>query len=265
MSALKRNCVHVTGHGERTIVFGHGFGSDQTGWRRVLPRFEDRYAVVTYDVTGLGRSERAAYDPARYDSLNQHASDLLQICDELRLSRVSYVGHSAGGMIGALAAIREPERFEKLALIGASPHYIDEPDYTGGLKRAQVERVVEAISEDYRSWYTSMLPSASQNEPGSSLVRELEQSFGLVAADVAAHFLSVIFWSDHRADLPKVTTETLVLQAALDPWVPPLVGRYIAEHVQNGTCKLLRARGGHYPHMGEPQQVAEALASFLAQ
>ena len=75
-SALRRNCVMVTGSGKRTIVFGHGFGSDQTGWRRVIPRFEDAYTVVRYDLTGLGNSDKSAYDPRRYDSFEGHAEDL---------------------------------------------------------------------------------------------------------------------------------------------------------------------------------------------
>jgi pimeloyl-ACP methyl ester carboxylesterase len=34
-----------------------------------------------------------------------------------------YVGASVGGMIGALAAIQQPELFDRLVMLGASPRY----------------------------------------------------------------------------------------------------------------------------------------------
>jgi pimeloyl-ACP methyl ester carboxylesterase len=42
------------------------------------------------------------------------------------------LAHSVIAMIGVLAAIREPERFEKLILVGPSPRYVDDGDYVGG-------------------------------------------------------------------------------------------------------------------------------------
>jgi sigma-B regulation protein RsbQ len=43
MDVLWRNNVKVSGTGERTLVFLHGFGCDQHMWRLVAPAFEDRY------------------------------------------------------------------------------------------------------------------------------------------------------------------------------------------------------------------------------
>lgn len=262
-SALKRNSVMVTGAGKRAIVFGHGFGSDQTGWRRVIPRFEDSFSVIRYDLTGLGHSDKTAYEPQRYASFEQHAADLLEIIAELGHERVCYTGHSASGMIGLLAATKEPARFEKIAVVGASPRYMNDGSYVGGLEPAQVDAVTRAIGDDYHAWHTTMLPMAANLPARSSVVTELNETFSAVEANIAAHFLRVIFHADYRHVLSEVETETLVLQPTIDPFVPPEVGQYIASHVQRGRLQMLQARGGHYPHMGEPQVVAAALASFF--
>src|SRR4051794_33972067 len=114
------------------MVFAHGFGCDQHMWRLVTPAFEERYRVVLFDHVGSGGSDLSAYDPARYASLQGYAADVLDICHALDLNDVVFVGHSVSAMIGALAAIEEPDRFAKLVFVGPSPRYVDDGDYVGG-------------------------------------------------------------------------------------------------------------------------------------
>src|SRR5512133_798565 len=106
--AIARNNVHVNGSGDRAMLFAHGFGCDQNMWRFVAPAFEADYQVVLFDHVGAGRSDATAWRPGRYDSLRGYANDVLEICRELALERVIFVGHSVSSMIGVLAALAEP-------------------------------------------------------------------------------------------------------------------------------------------------------------
>ncbi len=54
MDVLARNNVHVSGRGERAMMFAHGFGCDQNMWRFVAPEFEDDFKVVLFDHVGAG-------------------------------------------------------------------------------------------------------------------------------------------------------------------------------------------------------------------
>ncbi|HAK93344.1 MAG TPA: alpha/beta hydrolase, partial [Massilia timonae] len=132
MSVKTRNNVHVTGQGAATMVFAHGFGCDQTMWRFLAPCYQDRFRVITYDLTGSGGSDLAAYDRARYASLHGHADDLLEVVEEFATGPVVVVGHSVSAMIGMLATIAAPGRFAAQAMIGPSPCYINDGDYVGG-------------------------------------------------------------------------------------------------------------------------------------
>src|SRR5215210_1459971 len=92
---LQRHAVQVRGDPSgQPMVFVHGFGCDQTLWRYVAPAFEDEYRVVTFDYVGAGRSDRSAYDPQRYSTLDGYAEDVLDICRALDLRDVVLVGHS---------------------------------------------------------------------------------------------------------------------------------------------------------------------------
>ena len=106
-NVLERNAVRVSGvPGGRPIVFAHGFGCDQGMWRFVAPDFEVDHRVVLFDQVGSGNSDLSAYDADKYGSLRGYAADLVEICRELELTDVVFVGHSVSAMIGVLASSR---------------------------------------------------------------------------------------------------------------------------------------------------------------
>src|SRR3712207_8586526 len=47
-----------------------------------------------FDYVGSGKSDLAAYDAARYSSLEGYADDVLDVCHALDLRDVIFVGHS---------------------------------------------------------------------------------------------------------------------------------------------------------------------------
>ena len=57
MSVIKRNNVKPRGHGDRPMVFAHGFGCDQNMWRLVAPAFEFDFQTVLFDHVGAGDSD----------------------------------------------------------------------------------------------------------------------------------------------------------------------------------------------------------------
>ncbi len=140
MDVLAKHNVTVSGRADgQPMVFAHGFGCDQNMWRHVAPHFEADFRVVLFDHVGAGGSDLSAYDPERYGSLSGYATDVLEICRELDLHDVIFVGHSVSAMIGVLAAVEEPARFAKLVLVGPSPRYIDDEGYVGGFQAADID------------------------------------------------------------------------------------------------------------------------------
>ncbi len=135
MDILKRNNINVSGYGEQAMIFAHGFGCDQQMWRFITPAFKDNYKIILFDHVGAGKSDIKAYNHSKYSSLQGYADDVLEICNALSLQNAIFVGHSVSAMIGVLAAVKEPSRFEKLILVGPSPCYINDESYIGGFSR----------------------------------------------------------------------------------------------------------------------------------
>jgi sigma-B regulation protein RsbQ len=263
MRAVSKFNVTVSGRGTKPMVFAHGFGCDQNMWRFVAPAFADEYKVVLFDYLGHGRSERSAYDRTRYGSLDAYADDVLEICRELDLRDVVFVGHSVSATIGILAAIREPERFDKLVLVGPSPCYIDEGDYVGGFSREQIEGLLDFLDHNHLGWSSAMAPTIMGNPDRPELAGELAESFCRTDPEVARQFARVTFLSDNRNDLPRLRAPALVVQCSQDVIAPQRVGQYVHRHLPGSRFVLLDTTG-HCPHLSAPAETTAAIKQFLA-
>jgi sigma-B regulation protein RsbQ len=256
---------HITEFGRPDgppMVFAHGFGCDQRMWQAVVPAFADRFRVVLFDWIGFGRSDASSYDFGRYSSLDGYASDLLAICEQLGLDDVVFVGHSVASMIGVLAAVREPARFDKLVLVGPSPRYIDDDDYVGGFRDADIDDLLDSLADNYLGWSRAMAPVIMGNGDRPELADELEAAFCRADPQIAEQFAAVTFRSDNRAELGDVRVPTLVLQCTDDAIAPDAVGEFVHAAITGSTLVHLEATG-HCPNISAPEETAAAIAAFV--
>ncbi|TGE25126.1 alpha/beta hydrolase [Hymenobacter aquaticus] len=263
MNILKRNNVTVSGSGEQTILFVHGFGCDQHMWRLVAPAFESRYQVVLLDLVGAGQSDLAAYHPKRYDTLAAHAEDVLAVLRELRVEQAVLVGHSVSAMIVMLAAIREPARVARLVFVAPSPRYLNDEGYVGGFEPADIQELLDAMDSNYLGWSAGITPVIMGHPDRPELAEELHNSFCRTDPSIARHFARVTFLSDNRADLPRLRVPALILQCAHDALAPRAVGDYLHRQLPGSTLVLIET-SGHCPHLSAPQPTIEAINHFLA-
>lgn len=263
-NVLARNNVKVSGHGSQPMLFAHGFGCDQHMWRFVAPAFEKDYRVVLFDYVGAGGSDLSAYDAERYSTLDGYAQDVLDIIDALGLHDVIFVGHSVSSMIGVLAANREPERFDRLVLIGPSPRYLNEPPgYVGGFEHADIEGLLETMDRNYIGWANFLAPAIMKNADRPELGAELTESFCSTDPLIARRFAEATFLADNRADLAHVQVPALVLQCSEDMIAPDAVGEYVHHAIPGSTMRHMNATG-HCPHMSAPEETIALMREYLA-
>jgi sigma-B regulation protein RsbQ len=263
MDLLARHNVTLLGPPDAApMVFAHGFGCDQNMWRYVAPAFAEDHRVVLFDHVGAGGSDLSAYDPERYASLQGYADDVVDLCGELQLRDVTFVGHSVSAMIGVLAARRAPDLFAKLVLVGPSPRYIDDEGYIGGFTRADIDDLLDSLASNYLGWSSAMAPAIMGNADRPELGQELTESFCRTDPEIARRFAQVTFLSDNRADLSTVSTPTLVLQCSDDAIAPTSVGHYVADAMPNASLVMLSATG-HCPNLSAPEETTDAIAAFV--
>ena len=80
---------------------------------------------------------------------------------------------------------------------------------------------------------------------------------------IARHFARTTFLADHRADLPKSTVPSLILQCSDDLIVPREVGDYLLRHLPRSMLRTID-NIGHCPHLSAPDRSMQAIEEFLA-
>jgi sigma-B regulation protein RsbQ len=261
-NVLRRNNVHVQGRGTQPMLFAHGFGCDQNMWRFVTPAFENDYKVVLFDYVGSGRSDAKAYDPRRYASLDGYAQDILDVVHALDLRDVIVVGHSVSGMTAALAAMKEPDRFARIVMLGPSPCYINDGDYVGGFDRSDIDGLLDTMDRNYIGWANFLAPVVMKNPDQPELTTELVGSFCSTDPTIARRFAEATFLSDNRQDLGRIPTPSLIVQLTDDAIAPVSVGQYMHSRMPASTLKLFEG-SGHCPHMTHPEETVDVIREYL--
>lgn len=265
MLSVKNN-IKIEGNlsSTKTIIFAHGFGTDQSAWTIVKQAFAADYRLVLYDNVGGGNADPKAYSPIKYNTLNTYADDLLAIVAELKLEDAIVVAHSVSSMITLLASVKKPEYFSKLVFIGASPRYLNDENvnYTGGFTQPALDSMYETMTTNYYAWVSGFSAAAMGNPDKPELGKAFANTLTAIRPDIALSVAKVIFESDVREELPKMSKKTLIIQAHEDIAVPSEVAEYLNKNISGSTLQYIDATG-HFPHISAPSEVIKAVKSFI--
>lgn len=264
---LVRNNVTISGteNAERTVVFVHGLGTEQSAWQHVSASLGSAFRKIAFDHVGATEENRASFlaHQTRYLGLSGYVDDLLDVCDRLALDKPAvFIGHSLGATVCLLASLRRPALFEKLVLIGASPCYMNLDDYQGGLERSDIDSIYQAIHQDYLGWASAFAASAMDNPDQPQLARLFAATLASIPSDMMLTVLCSILQQDHRKDIRHVTRPTLIIQSRRDPFVPPFVANYLHTHIPDSRLAVIEAVG-HLPHVSAPGEVTKAILDFI--
>src|SRR5437899_2509974 len=99
------------------MVLVHGVFDTCLSFEGVIEYLHPDFTVLTYDRRGWARSS----DAAPSESIDHHADDLLGLLDG---RRATFVGHSYGGTVALVAAVRQPDLVSALGLFEPSMQWM---------------------------------------------------------------------------------------------------------------------------------------------
>lgn len=106
------------GRGATVLLLHGGMSSSASMLRSIGPGLSKSYKVSAFDRRGHGRTADTD-EPFHYDDM---ANETIAFITSLG-RRVHLVGHSDGGVIALLVALRRPELLKRVVVIGANYHH----------------------------------------------------------------------------------------------------------------------------------------------
>ncbi|CAN1191401.1 Probable esterase KAI2 [Linum perenne] len=255
--------VKVLGSGDQIIVLAHGFGTDQSVWKHLVPHLVDDFKVIVYDNMGAGTTNPDFFDFGRYSGLEGYASDLLAILEDLQVESCIFVGHSVSAMIGVIASINRPQLFLKLILLAGSPRYLNDVDYFGGFEQEDLDQLFQAIQTNYKSWCSGFAPMVVGGDMDSVAVQEFSRTLFNMRPDIALSIAQIIFQSDMRTILHMVTVPCHIVQSTKDLAVPVVVSEYMHQHLGGESIVEVMPSDGHLPQLSSPDIVVPVLLRHI--
>ncbi|MEJ8475758.1 alpha/beta fold hydrolase [Roseibium algae] len=95
------------------VVLLHGFGGDRQTWLNIQTAISPTRRSLAFDLPGHGK----ALDWPRIGHAGIAAKAVAVSLDALELEKVHLVGHSMGGAVASLIALKDPERIASLTLL----------------------------------------------------------------------------------------------------------------------------------------------------
>jgi pimeloyl-ACP methyl ester carboxylesterase len=244
------------------LLFIHGLVGDFTHFEHVAPHFARAgHRVAGLDLPGCGISHK----PLSRHSIDSYARLVLDWMDHLGLRRATLVGHSAGGMVSARAALLAPERVERLVLLSSAGlrryskplQWIARAVMRPRLLHMSLERLAMPMLDQVfveRNEYTAKFIADSLNRPIYPTLPEMAKVFHDLAPDLVS---SEILDKASRLSMP-----VLVLWGDSDRLIHADGIAELASCLPKATFKSL-TRCGHMPMIERPADVVEALRAFM--
>ncbi len=253
------------------VVLIHGMINSSKHWRAVAERLATDHTVIAPDLIGHGDSATPRGDY----SLGAHAAVIRDLLAALGIRSATIVGHSLGGGVAMQFFWQFPEQVERLALVssgGLGPQvspllrFAALPGASPALALAARPRVVDAIAglanelerrNSEKAVYLDAVARALRPLQGEGSRRAFLQTLRGVI-DARGQRVSAV---DRLYLLGAVPT--LIVWGERDRTIPLEHGRAAHEAIPNSRFETL-PRAAHFPHLEDPEGLADVLADFLA-
>lgn len=272
--------------GGEGIILLHGFPESHRTWRAIAPALAEDFRVVAPDQRGFADSDKPegvkAYETDRI------LEDLIALADTSGLKRFTLVGHDWGGAVAWFAALKRPDRVQRLIIVNA-PHplvfqksLIDDPaqraasQYITAFRNAAMEEGIARMG--FETFYEKTFGSHAD----LSLIEPEERQAYLDQWSAPGALTAMLNWyrasgivvpapgeeaaapAWTTAPFPKLAMPTLVVWGLKDKALLPVQLATLHEHVPDLRIAAT-AEAGHFIPWEYPEFVIAAIRDFIAE
>jgi pimeloyl-ACP methyl ester carboxylesterase len=242
------------------IVLVHGWKMSHRIWDRTVAALEERFRVVSFDLRGMGESDKPG---TRYD-FDELSQDLRDVLEQLDLEDVTLVGWSMGCSVSLEYCGNGGSRVGRLALVNGPIRLTRTDDFPWTMTAEELQHHVDAVA--------SRWPEDEYEFTRNTFLRPVPHVVDWIYSIALQTPLDVVLKTvraqsrlDHRAVLGRLPIPVLAVYCRHDPYYPTELATYIAETAPDGHALVLE-ESAHFPFLeADTVRFNEAIAAFASQ
>ena len=232
------------------LVLLHGYPLDHHLWEDVAPLLEDTFDLILPDLRGFGESTTV---DSPY-TMDDYASDIAGLLDQLGIQKAAIAGHSMGGYVALAFARLHPERVSGLGLV-SSQVPADPPDRREGRYKSAAEVSEKGIG----GVVETMGPKFTSDERLRAFARDA------MKRQQPAAFIGALKAMAERMDstplLSSFKFPVVIIHGRADALIPIDRAREVKNAVPHAHLVELES-AGHIPMLEAKEETARALKNL---
>jgi len=250
------------------VILTHGLAASLHDWDDLLPALaEQGYAGYALDLLGHGESEKPEHrSEYSVESVYDHFSiwiDSLHINEPMIL-----IGHSLGGAVSLMYALRNPGRVKALVLV--NPFY-DIKQLSPAIQSRFLRRVLNTGIIDLTPYwlFRFFVDVTSFNyyighRKSHSLPEHVRYQTAMDFKRASSGIYNIVHTlPNFLSDMPRIAQPTLLIWGKRDQTLSPVSFPHIRKLLPNVTAFHTMPLCGHVPHQCHPEQFNPLVMKFL--
>ncbi len=240
--------------GEGTpVVLINALGATLDMWAPQVDPLAERFRLVRFDTRGHGGTTAEAGDW----TVGDLAEDVTDLLDGIGADRAHMVGASLGGAIAMTAALRHPDRIDRLVLMSTAPKLGTIASWHERARTVKAEGCEALADATMSRWFS---PRFHAEHP--EIVAGFRERFAACDAEGYASCCEALAKFDLRGRLGGIEARTLVVYGTEDEAIAPVDAEGIAEEIAD--AEIMAVEGArHLVSAERPGVVNERLVEFL--
>lgn len=226
------------GTGDKNLLILHGWGRSYKEWIQIANSIKG-YRVTLVDLPGFGDSE----EPYKVFGVFDYSKFVADFLKKIDIKSCTILGHSFGGRLGTILAVKEPELVEKLILVDS-----------GGIEIRSLKTKIKILLFKLLKPFKIFIPKKILKKFGSSDYKETSGVMRKSFVKIINHDLRYLF--------PKVKQPVSVIWGSDDRVLPAWYVKIYKSYIPQSTIRIVW-EADHSPYLSKPKDFIEILKEEL--
>ena len=217
------------------IIFIHGSGGSSATWFMQLRGLSDEFQIVLIELNGHGKSP----DRSEENTTESYLADIEEIVKQY--DRPVIGGHSMGGMLAQLFALRYPDLIGGIILVGT------------GARLRVASFIYEAIDNNFDEYVEGAASFMFYEDASEELIEASKHEIRKCKPAIIRRDFAACDGFDIMETVSEIAHPTLIIVGEQDVMTPVKYSKYLHDNIPNSTMHVID-KAGHSVMLEQPRE-----------